>query len=205
MCSSASCGSSRSPDILNPSMSSLAARSRPGWRAGAVVRCAGTGRPRPPAGGYLACGHRRESPSATTGGGGATPATPWRSHIPAKPFGVRPSTSPSMRPSTSPPTSPLASPAVSPTETMPTSPAPSADQSIRRSITCRSRSSTASGPVTAARLPGTPPSPLMIPNRSPAASPQTLIRTPRAGASVSLNRDRRPLRRNNRVTTSSAA
>ena len=39
------------------------------------------------------------------------------------------------------------------------------------------------------------------PNTSPAASPRTLIRTPRAGASVSLNRDRHPLRRSNCLVT----
>ena len=40
------------------------------------------------------------------------------------------------------------------------------------------------------------------PAASPAASPRTLIRTPRAGASVSLNRDRHPLRRSNCLVTS---
>ena len=45
-----------------------------GRRAGAVVRCAGTGRPRLPAGGRLACGHRRGNSSVATATAARVPA-----------------------------------------------------------------------------------------------------------------------------------
>src|ERR1700722_19224727 len=79
------------------------------WRAGAVVRCAGTGRPRPLVSILRAGGHQRGSPLVIAAGGGRAPGPPMVGRYAAGAVGR--ARTPTRPPAPPPPATPAVAPA----------------------------------------------------------------------------------------------